>query len=110
MVKKPSPDEMKYAASASVTLSVDDDSDNYKTESVVDFGENSGDSVDVNSDLILAMIAELRSVIKRVVDYFGISKEEYAEFMNERKMISQDSKVVDSIDSAIDNLFQDESN
>lgn len=110
MSKEQPTDGMVYVAQAAIKLYADKKNGTYKTETLVDFDKTStNEDGTINRDIVLATIAELRSTIKGIVKGMTITQEEFDRFIKDRKLISKHNSVTDSIDKAIDNLFEDES-
>ena len=110
----------KPAISAIIEITLDTNSDTYKTKSFLEVAEDFADKgQELPRDVLLGLICELDIMSEKVRDRAEVTDKEMKDYMRQRKLISSDTinddvpksgkkRKKDAIDQSIDHLFDDE--
>jgi hypothetical protein len=110
--------EIKPSLTAIVEITIDPDTETYKTQSYIEIAdEYSSETSDMPRDVLLGMVHELNRLITNIKKDADINDKEMKEFLNERELISETfidenqerKNKKDAIERTIDHLFDDES-
>jgi hypothetical protein len=109
--------ETQPAIAAIIEISVDTETDTYKTSSYIEVAEEfSNENTDLPRDVLLGMVYELELMSKKIMKKAEIDEDEMSEYLKQRKLISEETEDVspsqakkkkDAIDRSIDHLFED---
>lgn len=105
----------KPAIAAIVEISIDPNTDTYRTRSYLEVSEEyTNSNAELPRDVMLAIVYELETILNKIVTKADIKDEEIAEYISERQIVGNEEGIIkplgkkDAIDSSIDRLFEDD--